>query len=112
MTPKLRNTCRRKAAGKGADGKRAKLWQAMRILRTFTTFELQAVTESEQRHAARTFVAQLLRAGFIAAPPGNRGSHAPLRYKLIRDTGPAAPWLIHCGAAMYDPNTDTEYPIQ
>lgn len=113
MTPKRRNATRRIHVGKGKDGshKRGKLWQAIRILRTFTTHELQAVTELENRASAVTFCGQLRRAGFLTVQRGNEGRHQPVRYHLVRDSGPLVPSLCHGGADMYDPNEDKEYPI-
>jgi hypothetical protein len=111
MTPKLRNFRRRMVATKRS-GKREKLWRAMRILRTFTTAELAAVTEQESRNTAVTYCSELRRAGFLAAQRGNHRHHELTRYRLLRDSGPQAPWSIHRGAAIYDPNEDKEYSVK
>lgn len=110
MTPKLRNFTVRKQRSRGYH-KRQQLWQAMRILRTFTAYELQAVTEAPSRGPALTFCAQLRRAGYLGVQYGCRRAREPARYRLLRDTGPQVPWVIHRGAAMYDPNTDREHAL-
>lgn len=111
MTPKLRNFRQRMVARKGSV-KREKLWRAMRILRTFNTAELAAVTELASRDSAVTFCSELRRAGYLTAQRGNHHRHELTRYRLIRDTGPQVPWSINHGKAIYDPNTDTQYAIQ
>lgn len=113
MSPKLRNICRRIARTKGSGDrhKRARLWQAIRILRDFTTGDLMAVAEQDNRKAVLTWLAQLRRAGYlhVQRDMGHRNEN---RYRLIRNTGPVCPSLVHRGRALYDHNTDQEYPVR
>lgn len=110
MTPRLANQRRRMVASRGAD-KREKLWRAMRILRTFTIGELAAVIELASVKSVSAFCSELQRAGYLTVQRGNHHQHECARYRLIRDTGPIAPWAMNYSAAVYDPNEDKEYPI-
>jgi len=111
MTPRLANQRRRMVAAKRS-GKREKLWRAMRILRTFTTGELAAVTELASVKSVSAFCSELRRAGYLTVQRGNHHQHECARYRLIRDTGPLVPWSINHGKAIYDPNEDKEYALQ
>jgi hypothetical protein len=88
---------------------RQRAWQSMRVLRRFTLPDLQATAEIGRDNVGR-YVRGLLRAQYlrIAKPKvnGHVGGHAI--YQLVRNTGPHAPRLQHGGAALYDPNNDTE----
>lgn len=92
--------------------KRVKMWDAMRILRVFTAPDILAVCELTNRRSALTFIGQLRRAGYVANVGGNVGLHEHRRYRLVRNTGPIAPSLIGRGRAIYDHNTDKEYPLE
>lgn len=111
MTPKLRNYTQRLQRGK-REHKRARIWSAMRILRSFTLADLQATCELKNKDSAGTFVAALRRAGFVAARRGNCGRHEPVQFRLVRDSGPHCPSIVHGGKTVWDPNTDTDYPIE
>jgi hypothetical protein len=63
------------------------MWRAMRQLRTFDNRQIALCTEGS-REAVRRFMALLRRAGFIT-PAADR------QYRLVRDTGPKAPVLLH-----------------
>lgn len=110
MSPRQRNTLRRIHVGKGRNHKRARLWQALRILREFTADDLVAVTEAPNRVAVQTFLSQLKRAGYLvtANPDGIRRA---TRYRLVRNTGPLCPSVIRAGTVAYDPNNETEYSL-
>lgn len=110
MTPKLRNFTRRLQAAKRAH-KRQRIWSAMRILRSFTLADLQATCELPNKGSAATFVAALRRAGFVSARRGNCGRHEPVQFRLVRDSGPHCPSIVHGGQTVWDPNTDTDYVI-
>lgn len=101
----------RTKATNGQGHKRGRLWQAMRILRTFTVFDLQAVAEIDSKRSVLTFLSQLRRTGFIRATYGDGARHEPTRFVLVRNSGPTCPGLIRRGSAIYDHNTDLEYPI-
>lgn len=111
MTPRLANQRRRMVASRGAD-KREKLWRAMRILRTFTIGELAAVTELASVKSVSAFCSELRRAGYLTVQRGNHHRGECARYRLIRNSGPLSPWATNHSAAVYDPNTNTEYPIR
>ena len=90
----------------GATHKRGKLWQAMRILRTFTCLELAAVCEMPDAiDSIRTYVAQLHKVGFMSMQ--RKGSTR--YYRLIRNTGPLAPYFMRNRTIYYDPNTQEEF---
>ena len=102
---------RRQAGMRG----RAKLWEAMRILREFTASELMAVCELESRQRATvlTYVSQLRRAGFVrVARAGHQGRHEQNTFRIARNSGPLPPAIVRYGAAMYDPNTEQEYSLE
>lgn len=88
---------------------RDRIWQAMRILRSFTVADLVATAEAG-RENARRYVVGLRNAGYVvmARPKrnGHRGGHA--LYRLVRDTGPHAPRLQSDGRT-YDPNEHQVY---
>jgi hypothetical protein len=93
--------------------KRAKLWDAMRMLPHFTAGDLLAVCELTSRHSVLTFIGQLRRAGFAAvAFRGNEAVHEQAAFRLIRNTGPTAPALITRAGkpvGLFDLNTDQEH---
>lgn len=90
----------------GASHKRGKLWQAMRILRTFTCIELAAVCEmTDKIDSIRTYVAQLHKVGYTTM----RRSGTTRYYRLIRNTGPQAPYFMRNRTIYYDPNTQEEF---
>ena len=112
--PHGRYRVRKIQATKGAAARRVKLWQAMRILRQFTVADLMAVAEQEQdkKKSVLTYLGQLRRAGYLRTRYGNLGRHEAAHFFLIRDSGPLAPGMVNRGAAMWDWNTETDYPIK
>lgn len=93
----------RKRAPMRGDQARQKMWNSMRILRRFTTADLQATAEIGNSHC-RKYVKRLLDAGYlrVAQPKreGVSGGHAI--YALVRDSGVHAPRISKDGA--HDPN--------
>ena len=83
----------------GDTGKRDKLWQAMRILKTFTLVELRAASATEEVHSSPNFVRiycnALLKSGHLKRDRRT--------YRLIDDTGPKAPQIVYM-PQVYDPN--------
>ena len=83
---------------------RDRVWQSMRVMRTFSQPELVATAEAG-RENVRRYVRGLLNAGYLAVvrptDSGRRGGHAV--YRLVRDTGPHAPRLRVDGRT-YDVN--------
>jgi hypothetical protein len=90
--------------------KRAKAWQAMRILRRFTLPQVEMSAEIGESNLQR-FVRALTRSGFLRLDRARRpGIPASCNvYRLVRDTGPKAPILGNDGF-VYDENTRTLYP--
>jgi len=95
---------------KGQDCVRARMWYAMRVLRNFTLDELMAVTELTNRRTVGAYLHTLKRAGFVSARRGNAGRREPTNFRLIRNSGPQCPAELRKGAAVWDFNTNTEYP--
>jgi len=114
MPPITRYAVKRIAATKGDRHRATKAWRAMRILRNFTANELLAVCELEakQRHSLLTFLSHLRRAGYLRVRYGNKGRHEENHYTLIRDSGPLPPAIVNKRTAVWDWNTETEYPLK
>lgn len=101
----------RTKATNGTAHRRELLWRAIRILRSFTTLELMAVAEQENKRSVLQYLRQLRLAGFLRANYGNPGLHQPTAFVLIRNPGPLTPAVLQKGAVVYDPNTEQEYRI-
>lgn len=101
-------------AHRGRLGTQHRLWTAMRIMREFSTTDLQAAAEVPSRATACEYLAYLRRAGFIRSHRPSRSigyGTLPMVHALIRNTGPKPPAIVRLAAAVWDPNTDQEYPI-
>lgn len=108
MSPIQKKMCSRIARNKGDQHKRAKLWQAMRILREFTCEDVAGVCEQGVR-SIRQYVCLLSLAGYVHIQnPDNK----PHRYRLVRNSGPKVPHVVKRHTAIYDPNTDQEYSLE
>lgn len=88
---------------------RAKAWQAMRIMRRFTSPQIQTtsgISESNANHYLRA----LQRAGFIRVitqnESGKPGSFT--LYQIARNSGPLHP-IVWGNGQMYDCNTGIVY---
>jgi hypothetical protein len=110
MTPKLRNYTLRKQ--RAARGTRDRIWQAMRIMREFTAADLVAACELRSAKTAHAFIHAQRRAGYLRTRQPLRGLHQPAIHTLVRNSGPRCPAIVHRSRAVWDPNTDTEYPIR
>lgn len=97
---------------KGENCVRARLWYAMRVLRSFTVSDLLAVAEIENRRTTSSFLNTLARAGFLVARRGNRGRREETSFRLARNSGPQCPAVLRKGAAVWDFNTNTEHPVK
>ncbi len=91
--------------GSRARTHRDRAWEAMRILRQFTSADL-ATTAEIGADNCKDYLHGLSVHGYIAlARPvanGQPGGHA--LWRLIKNTGPHAPRL-HADGFLYDPNT-------
>lgn len=87
---------------------RQRMWQSMRVMRTFTSHDLIATAEAGEDNAMK-FVQALVRAGYVKVVKPRRNSKPPEHaiYRLVRDTGPNAPCLQRSsGSAQVDIVTD------
>jgi hypothetical protein len=110
MTPKQRNYTVRKQ--RACSGRRLRIWQAMRIMREFSTPDLAATCELKNHRVALAYISALRRAGYVRTRQPQRGQHVPAIHTLIRNSGPKAPAIVRKGVFVWDPNTDTEYRIR
>lgn len=110
MTPKQRNFTLRQQRAKC--GSRLRLWQAMRIMREFSTADLVATCELADRRMALAYISALRRAGYVRTRQTKRHGHRCAIHTLVRNSGPGQPGIVHYGRAVWDPNTDTEYAIR
>lgn len=88
--------------------KQQALWNAMRIVKSFTLVELAAAASTEHQavsfDAAKKFVRYLRLAGYVTeAQPAHPGRQAVYRFINAKYTGPRAP-VISVAAHVYDPN--------
>lgn len=71
------------------------MWVAIRRAGTFTALDISAVATTEEVpvsvEAVRAYVQTLLAAGYLRVARKSVHRKAPAAYRLIRDTGPAAP---------------------
>ena len=82
---------------------RAKIWEAIRALRTFTTDELETMTEGAPSNV-RKYLRVLELAGYLSKTP-SPNQRACATYRLIRDTGIKYP-VQKMIRVLWDPNTD------
>lgn len=112
MTPKQRYFTLRQQKGSRL-GRRLRIWQAMRIMREFSTPDLAAACElGDNPRIALAYISALRRAGYLRTRQPQRGIHRPAIHTLVRNTGPHPPAIVHRGVTVWDPNTDTEYRIR
>jgi hypothetical protein len=78
------------------DSARARVWKAMRIMRTFTRSDLMAVAEATRDNLDR-YIPALERAEYLirARDKLNGVPAGHIIYRLVRDTGPShpIPWV-------------------
>ena len=88
---------------------RDRVWQSMRILRSFTQPDLVATADISTSNVKK-YVSGLLKSGYLKVQherdSGRKGGHAV--YRIVRDTGPKAPRLQSDGNT-YDPNEHKVY---
>lgn len=87
---------------------RGRMWRAMRMLRSFETRQLCAVSEPTSLSNVQAMVLALERTGYLRALGHKPGGAASGRYILIRDTGTKPPQLRADGS-VYDANEDRFY---
>jgi DNA-binding transcriptional ArsR family regulator len=88
--------------------KRRQIWQTLRILREEITKQQVAAITGLPYPTVQNYVAYLERAGYVRRLPGRGKAGAgpgPVRFRLVRDTGPHAPIASRDGR-VYDPNLD------
>lgn len=86
-----------------ADTKRQRMWKGMRVMRIFTTADVEATSEVCKEHVKK-YVRLLARAGYLkllkACVHGQTNGHAT--WQLVRDSGPLAPRVLR--GRIYDAN--------
>ncbi|MES1936712.1 hypothetical protein [Salinisphaera hydrothermalis] len=86
---------------------RYRIWQAIRVMRSYTVRDLVATAECRVE-PVRHLVRDLVDAGYArVTQPAHRPSGRHARYQLLRDTGPL-PLVRHKSGALTDPNTHEE----
>ena len=80
----------------------ARMWQAMRCLKTFTVGDLVAVSNASRSHGLQ-FVKALFKVGYLKLI-----DEESAQYFLVRDTGPKAPTIRRSRAEIIDNNLNQE----
>ena len=88
---------------------RQRMWNAMRILKTFTAFELAYAAQADTRDAAR-YVRLLHRAGYLSQHPARFKSSGKV-WKIERRTGPRRPVYRRADDVVWDANERRSYPV-
>lgn len=101
------STPRRKRVPMDPREGRSRMWQAMRVLRTFTVADMEATAEVS-RASATHYVRALRDAGYVQRLPGKRIGRVAqfMSYRLLQNTGPHAPRVSHVGKLL-DMNAET-----
>ena len=87
---------------------RTRMWQAMRILREFSSQSIAATSECSVR-SARIYINALKDAAYVAVAKSTSFEVGDYTiYRLLENTGPHAPRLRSNGTSLFDPNTDKE----
>jgi hypothetical protein len=94
----------------GSRTQRARVWQAMRVLRSFTIGDLAAVCEIENPGTLRYLLYVLKAAGYLSLQY-RTGSTRQGTYRLTRDTGRLCPMPMKARSVVWDPNEMKEYRI-
>lgn len=92
----------RHAGSLPGSAKRNAIWKAMRLMTTFTVPELEALAEAKTK-TVREVIAPLVHAGYIeCVRPARsvRGDSYPKTWRLMRNTGPAAPRITADGVVV------------
>lgn len=85
---------------------RSRMWQSMRVMRTFNVGELEATAEVS-RASATHYVRALRDAGYLQCITSRRVGRASqfVTYRLRKDTGPHGPRVARDGS-VFDPNLE------
>lgn len=85
---------------------RQRAWQAMRILKVFTAYDIQATAEVG-RDNLKKYIQALAETGYLRKlkerQSGRSMGHA--KWRLVRDSGPKHPIARRDGSGVFDPNT-------
>ena len=89
-----------------------RVWQAMRVLRRFSTAELMMTTDASES-AVMKYVRALARAGYLQCAKPRCSGRAGSRdvWQLTRDSGPLAPIRRWDGSGVYDRNAGVAWPL-
>lgn len=94
----------RQSVSHGTGVMRDKIWKAMRLERTFTAAEIEALAEAT-RDNVRSYIGPLATAGYLVCVREARcvaGDSYPKTWRLVKNTGPIAPRITLDG--LYDGN--------
>lgn len=93
--------------------KRQKMWNSMKMHRTFTRVDLQMTAEVTDSHA-KDYLNALHKAGYVRftykVKAGQKSKGLLSRYSLLRDTGQLAPIVRKAG--LWDQNQQMFYPFE
>jgi len=97
---------------RGQKTKRQKMWNSMKMHRTFTRVDLQMTAEVTDSHA-KDYLNALHKAGYVRfvvkVKAGQKSKGCLSRYTLLRDTGHQAPIVRKAG--VWDQNEQKFYPF-
>lgn len=99
---------------------RGRIWAALRMQRSGSLDSLVRLAveggERDPRGGALKYVSALEAAGYLqrlrAAPGSAPTSNGYVRWLLVRDSGPRPPVVRAAAREVWDPNTDTRYPLE
>lgn len=94
-------------------GARQRLWNSIRVLKRFTSAQLEATAAVNPANLQKYLLA-LDHAGYLALarPKQNGKAMGHAVWRLARDSGPLAPIVRANGSGVYDPNQATLYPYR
>lgn len=97
----------------GQNGARQRLWNAMRVYKTFTVLKLEIITETGPDNIKK-YVQALYRAGYLRQerPKQNGKDGGSVIWRLVVRKKPLAPIVRRDKSGIYDPNSDQFIPFQ
>lgn len=92
---------------------RQRSWTAMRIYKTFTSVQIEAVAEIAGKNLHK-YILDLSSAGYLVIWRPKRNGHpgGHTIWRIARDSGPNAPIVRFNRDGVYDPNRDIVYPFR
>lgn len=95
----------------------AAAWAVMRVRKKFTVPDLQCLCDGLTAANAHKVIGKLLRAGYVRRLANRDPGTAPtspgfVKYLLVRDTGPRAPFYSPKTDELIDPNTGESHKME